>query len=107
MDHCQPLQAHACGPQCGRIRQMRGSQPGNAVPRRRQGGERRQHDLQFANPFGMAKSLGKPADRPTTAGEFGIEPGMAGRDSRCGGYGGDEPAAPDGLPPENVCKGSH
>ena len=67
-DHRQLLQAHASGPQCGRIRQVRGGQPGDPVSRRCQRGKRRQHDLQLANAFGMAKRLDKPANRPTAAG---------------------------------------
>ncbi len=106
-DHRQLLQAHASGPQCGRIRQVRGSQPGDPVARRRQRGKRRQHDLQLANAFGMAKGLGKPAYRPAAAGKFGIKPGIAGRNSRFGGYGRGNSAAPDGLPLDDFCKSGH
>ena len=86
---------------------MRGSQPGDPVPRRRQRGKRRQHDLQLANAFGMAKGLGKPASRPAAAGKLGIKPGIAGRDSRFGQSCGGGSTAPDGLPLEDFCKGDH
>ena len=77
------------------------------MPRRRQRGERGQHDLQLANALGMAKSLGKPADRPAAARELGIEPGVASGDSRFGCDGRAESAAPDGLPVDDFCKSGH
>ena len=106
-DHGQLLQAHACRAQGGRIRQVRGRQPGDAVSRRRQCGERRQHDLELANALGMAKGHGQPAHGPAAARELGIEPGVAGGNSRFGCDGRDEPAAPDGLPLDDFRKGGH
>ena len=66
--HGQALQTHACSMQRGRIRQVRRREPSYAVPCGSQRREHRQHDLQLANAFGMAKGFDKPADRPTAAG---------------------------------------
>ena len=105
-DHGQALKAHSCGPESGRIGQMRGSQPGHPVPLPSQRGKRRQDELQLPYPLLAAKDLDQPPGRPAPAGELGIERLEAGRHRHCAWRSGSA-TAPDGLPLEKACQGVH
>ena len=73
-DHRQVREIHARRGQRRRIRHVRRREPHHPLPRRRQLGQRRQHELQLPDPFLQPQQLGQRADRPPAAGQLGREP---------------------------------
>ena len=68
-------------------------------------GERRQHELELADARASGKKLGQRAAWPAAAGQLAVERIEAGGCGRC--TGGERPAAPDWMPPEDLFQCRH
>jgi len=93
----------AGGRERGRIRQVRRREPDDALARRGQANESRQHQPELADAFQVAKDLGQRARRPAAAGELGVQRRMAGGHRR--GSLNMAAAAPYRRVPENLLQG--
>ena len=67
-----------------RVRQMRRREQHHPLARPREGGKRRQHELQLAEAFAPREDLGERACRPAAAGQLAVELGEARRHRRHG-----------------------
>ncbi len=93
----------------GRVRQVRRRQPDDALAGPGQPGERRQHELQFADAVPGAEDLAQPAGRPAAARQLAIERGKAAGNG-CNGAlhgAGQRAAAPDGVPLQDLFQAGH